>query len=99
MAKNLRAKIPASDTLIIHDRNTEATTNFVQEIGIAASSAGAESKGLGIEVASSPRVVAEKSVSAFYFATFANCFSSMMRHFPTPNDLSWELALCSSSYD
>ena len=60
MAKNLRAKIPASDTLIIHDRNTEATTNFLQHVG-------GESK--GTEVASSPRVVAEKSVSAVCSAT------------------------------
>ena len=60
MAKNLRAKIPASDTLIIHDRNAEATTNFLQH-------AGGESK--GIEVASSPRAVAEKSVSAICSAT------------------------------
>ena len=58
MAKNLRAKIPASDTLIIHDRNTEATTNFLEH-------AGGEHK--GTEVASSPRVVAEKSVSAICY--------------------------------
>lgn len=56
MAKNLRAKIPANDTLIIHDRNTKATTNFVQE---------ASADGKGIEVANSPRAVAEKAVSDF----------------------------------
>lgn len=50
MAKNLRAKIPASDVLIVYDRNTEATAKFVQEIGA------------GIEVANSPRGVAERSV-------------------------------------
>ena len=83
MAKNLRANIPASDTLIIHDRNTEATMNFIQH-------GGGESKGL--EVASSPRVVAEQSVSAICSATSTDWFSSMMRHFPTSNDLSWELA-------
>ena len=53
MAKNLRAKIPASDTLVVHDRNHEATAKFVQEVGA------------GIEVTTSPRGVAEKSVSAY----------------------------------
>ena len=57
MAQNLRAKIPSSDTLVIHDRNTEATTRFMQEAG------GTANKDMGIEVASSPRQVAEKSVS------------------------------------
>ncbi len=50
MAKNLRAKIPSSDVLIVYDRNTEATAKFVQEVGA------------GIEVANSPRGVAERSV-------------------------------------
>ena len=57
MAKNLRAKVPTSDKLIICDRNTQATDNFVQEAG--ASSAGEG----GIEVVKSPRQVAEQSVS------------------------------------
>ena len=52
MAKNLRAKIPASDILVVHDRNGEATAKFVQEVGA------------GIEIATSPRKVAEKSVGA-----------------------------------
>ena len=55
MAKNLRASIPSGDTLIVHDRNNDATAKFVQEIGA------------GIEVANSPRAVAEKSVSPSYF--------------------------------
>ena len=62
MAKNLRAKIKASDVLLIHDRNTEATTKFLQEVGIASSSVGAGEKGMNIEVASSAREVAERSV-------------------------------------
>ena len=53
MAKNLCTKIPASDTLIIHDRNENATTRFVQELG---------NTGSGIEVSSSARGVAEKAV-------------------------------------
>lgn len=62
MAKNLRAKIPKTDTLVVYDRNTEATSKFVQEIGMAASSPDADGKGMGIEVVKSPRAVAEKSV-------------------------------------
>ena len=57
MAQNLRAKIPSSDTLVIHDRNTEATTKFMQEAGCTANA------DMRIEVAGSPRQVAEKSVS------------------------------------
>ena len=57
MAQNLRAKIPSSDTLVIHDRNTEATTKFMQEARSTAN------EDVGIEVAGSPRAVAEKSVS------------------------------------
>ena len=51
MAKNLRAKLPPSDQLFIHDRNTQATSDFVQEVG-----------GSNVEVASSVREGAEKSV-------------------------------------
>ncbi|KAI9736440.1 MAG: hypothetical protein M1818_006174 [Claussenomyces sp. TS43310] len=31
MAKNLQAKLPSSDTLIVHDLNTAASTRFVEE--------------------------------------------------------------------
>ena len=64
MAKNLRAKIPASDTLIIHDRNKDATSSFMQEVGIARDNPTSNNQmGLmGIEVAASPRAVAEKAV-------------------------------------
>lgn len=65
MAKNLRAKIPATDSLVIYDRNTDATTRFAQEVGIAASSDGALEIGTGIEVARGPREVAERSVRHF----------------------------------
>ena len=50
MAKNLRAKMPGEDTLVINDRNAETTTKFVEEVGE------------GVEVAKSVREVAEKSV-------------------------------------
>ena len=64
MARNLRAKIPANDTLVIHDRNQEATASFVHEVGIArGDSASNHQMGLmGIEVANSPRAVADKAV-------------------------------------
>ncbi|KAL9594243.1 MAG: hypothetical protein Q9179_005481, partial [Wetmoreana sp. 5 TL-2023] len=61
MAQNLRAKIPESDTLIVHDQKREVTQRFKEEVGIAAAGAGAEGKGKGIEVAETPREVAEKS--------------------------------------
>ena len=57
MAQNLRAKIPSSDTLVIHDRNTEATTKFMHEAGRTTDA------DMRIEIAGSPRKVAEKSVS------------------------------------
>ena len=70
MAKNLRAKIPASDTLIIYDRNKDATANFINEVGIARenSTSNNEMGLMGIEIASSPRAVAEKSVGYLYLA-------------------------------
>ena len=63
MAKNLRAKIPAGDTLLVHDRDENAVAQFVKEIGIAAAGTGTSDKGMGIEIMSSPRDVAERSVS------------------------------------
>ncbi|KMO99862.1 3-hydroxyisobutyrate dehydrogenase [Coccidioides immitis RMSCC 2394] len=50
MAKNLRAKIPESDTLLICDSNPDATKRFT-----------AEQSGKRIEVASSPRELAGRS--------------------------------------
>ncbi|KAL9578136.1 MAG: hypothetical protein Q9212_005908, partial [Teloschistes hypoglaucus] len=61
MAQNLRAKIPNSDTLIVHDHNSEVVEKFQNEVGIAAAGNGAGGTGTGIEVADSPREVAEKS--------------------------------------
>lgn len=56
MAKNLRARMPEGDTLVICDRNTEATSKFIEEV--------ADRKGQGIEVVNTPRELAERSVSA-----------------------------------
>jgi 3-hydroxyisobutyrate/3-hydroxypropionate dehydrogenase len=60
MAKNLRAKLPESDTLTIFDVNATSVEKFAQEATPG-----------GIVIAKNPREVAEKSVSlhettAFY---------------------------------
>lgn len=52
MAKNLRAKLPKDDTLVVHDINTNALSKFEKEVG---------SK--GVYIAPDVREVAEKSVS------------------------------------
>ncbi len=54
MAKNLRAKIPKTDTLVISDLNVDATKNFIKEVG----------NDTRTEIAQSVREIAEKSVSA-----------------------------------
>lgn len=50
MARNLRAKIPAEDTLFVHDVNTAATKQFLDE------------HPQGVRVAENVREVAEKAV-------------------------------------
>ena len=54
MAKNLRNKIADGDTMVVHDRNVEATRQFVEEVG---------TKGVDVQVVGTPREVAEKCVS------------------------------------
>lgn len=56
MAKNLLAKMPKSETLVISDLNVKATKDFVKEMG----------NGTCIEVAESVREVAEKCVSVLF---------------------------------
>lgn len=63
MARNLRAKIPASDTLIIRDVNQDAMTRFVEESQEVARSSGAGAEVGRVEIAGNAREVAEKSVS------------------------------------
>ncbi|KAK3721039.1 hypothetical protein LTR37_003329 [Vermiconidia calcicola] len=48
MAKNLRAKIPESDTMVIHDVNPAVTESFAKEVG-------------NVEIAKNVREVAEKT--------------------------------------
>jgi 3-hydroxyisobutyrate/3-hydroxypropionate dehydrogenase len=68
MAKNLRSKIPLSDVLVVNDVNSEATRRFVDEFRIANPIAGTLDEGVGIEVAKSPREVAERSVCSVLFS-------------------------------
>ena len=58
IAKNLRAKVPATDTLIIYDLNTDVTQKFVEA-----------HDGKGVEIASSPREVADNSVCSAVFSS------------------------------
>jgi 3-hydroxyisobutyrate dehydrogenase len=63
MAKNLRAKIPASDTLIVRDVNEAATERFVKEAQEIAQNSGAGADEYKVEIATDAREIAEKSVS------------------------------------
>lgn len=54
MAQNLRAKLPSTDKLIIHDVNSEATAKFAQEQS-------------NVEVAQDVRDLAERSVRRLIF--------------------------------
>jgi hypothetical protein len=77
MAKNLRAKIPETDELLICDTNSAATDSFLKEMDSTR-----------VKVTQNPRQVAEKSVSeiaaSFYFRMMSNC---------SIDDLSWGLLL------
>ncbi|KAF9885887.1 hypothetical protein FE257_012267 [Aspergillus nanangensis] len=61
MAKNLRAKIPATDTLMIRDVNEDASKRFVKEIQEIARSSGSEPDSLKVVIAENARDLAEQS--------------------------------------
>lgn len=61
MAKNLRAKIPFEDTLVIRDVNADAMNLFVEESKELAKSKGIAEGQMKVEIAKTPRQVAEKS--------------------------------------
>ena len=65
MAKNLRSKIPDSDTLIVNDAVKAATTKFLDE-----------TNGTDTEAVGSPREVAERAVSLPILRK--SCHSSML---------------------
>ncbi|KAJ5953105.1 Dehydrogenase multihelical [Penicillium vulpinum] len=62
MAKNLRAKIPVSDTLIIRDVNQDTMNRFATEARETTQSNGAGVNEGQVELAQSAREVAEKSI-------------------------------------
>ncbi|PLB33901.1 putative dehydrogenase [Aspergillus candidus] len=61
MAKNLRAKIPAADTLVIRDVNEETAARFVEEARKEAQSNGAGEDTAKVLIAQDAREVAEQS--------------------------------------
>lgn len=67
MAKNLRAKIPASDTLIVRDVNQDTAKRFAEEAKADAKAQGAKEGSYAVEIADSARQIADKSVSVFLF--------------------------------
>lgn len=79
MAKNLRAKIPASDTLIVRDVNEEAAKRFVAEAQEAARSNGAGADEGRVEIAENAREVAEKSVCYLMLSGQFNGFASIFK--------------------
>ena len=75
MARNLRAKIPAEDTLFVQDVNTAASKKFLEE------------NAQGVRIADNVREVAEKAVCAFLYCSLP----FMMKPIFSFNtyDLSW----------
>lgn len=63
MAKNLRARIPEGDRLVIYDRNEDTTSRFLHEISHSNPDRETFQRGTVTEVASQARKVVEKSVS------------------------------------
>lgn len=67
MAKNLRAKIPKTDTLVICDTNASTMKKFVEQAAMAASSTNMPEKGSEVQIANRPREVAQTAVSLTHF--------------------------------
>lgn len=62
MAKNLRNKTPATDSLLIYDINVDAAEKFLDEVRNETRSVDTSRRELDIGIATSPRVLAEESV-------------------------------------
>lgn len=74
MAKNLRAKIPEGDRLVIYDRNEEATTQFVHEVAAPSADLGTNPRrDIDTEVAVTARRVVERSVSLALYTPDTIC--------------------------
>lgn len=89
MAKNLRAKLPAEDSLIVHDVNKKAAEDFVAEVGASTM------------VAESTRQVAEESVRPsllFLPHCLTYCTTPMMSMYFQPYDLSWPFRVIYDSH-
>ncbi|CAI7654407.1 uncharacterized protein N7487_001934 [Penicillium crustosum] len=88
MAKNLRAKIPASDTLIVRDVNEDIMKRFVAEAQETAQSNGAGANEGQVEIAQNAREVAEKSIvmvtSLPESQHVIDVFHSILKHGPLP---------------
>lgn len=68
MAKNLQAKLPAEDSLLVFDINSDAVKRFLDE---TSSSGGAK-----VEVAETVRAAAENSVSNISLLNYTHRISS-----------------------
>ncbi|QQK42278.1 Putative 3-hydroxyisobutyrate dehydrogenase [Penicillium digitatum] len=88
MANNLRAKIPASDTLIVRDVNEDVMKRFAAEAWETAQSNGACPNECQVEIAQNAREVAEKSVvmvtSLPESQHVSDVFHSILKHGPLP---------------
>ncbi|KAL4960809.1 NAD binding domain of 6-phosphogluconate dehydrogenase-domain-containing protein [Aspergillus stella-maris] len=88
MAKNLHAKIPSGDTLLIRDVNEESTKRFLKEASETARSSGSKGTLPSVAVADSAREMAEKSnviiTSLPEPQHVKDVFHSMLRQGPLP---------------
>ncbi|KAF7591530.1 hypothetical protein BBP40_001468 [Aspergillus hancockii] len=88
MAKNLRSKIPATDTLIIRDVNESATKRFVEENQEAVRKSGAGEDTSKVVVAQNAREVAEQSTTLITSLPepehVKNVFYCILRHGDLP---------------
>lgn len=85
MAKNLRSKINADDSLIVYDVNTASTKRFMEEVGKSSSSTSIGTSVAEVAV-NSVRRPQEPSRCPFVMSMF----------FPIFNDLSWRLSSTTS---
>jgi hypothetical protein len=86
MARNLQAKLPASDTLRVYDINAQTVEKFLGETKSL-------SGGASVQVADTVRDAAENSVGLFLRITPTNLLSPTANYVMSlsMNDLSWGL--------
>ena len=78
MAKNLRAKVPKDDQLVIFDRNKDVTTQLMHEYDHLDSNPASRKIGKNLKVANTAREVVERSVSpAFHHPRLKSVFHMM----------------------